>query len=102
MARSTMRPMPTAWCAAGEDAGAGRRAQRGGVEVGVAEAAAGEGVEVRRVDVGAVTAELGEAHVVEHHEDDVGRAGRRPRLLGPPRLRLPVVPPDAPPELARF
>src|SRR5262249_37568274 len=44
--------------AAGEQCGAGRRAQRGGVEIGVAQPALGEAVDVRRVDGRAVAAEV--------------------------------------------
>ena len=62
--------------APGEQAGAGGRAQRGGVEVGEPDALGGEAVDDGRVDVGPVAAELGEADVVEHDEDDVGRARR--------------------------
>src|SRR5581483_5735642 len=47
-------------------------------------------------------AELRVADVVEHDEQDVRRACPRSRLVRPPRLRLPVVPPDPPFELARF
>ena len=85
--------------AAGEQARAGRRAQRGGVEVRVAVALAGEAVEARRGDVGAVAAELRVAHVVEQHDHDVGRALRRRRHRRPPALRLVVGPPDDPFEL---
>ena len=65
--------------APGEQARAGRRAQGGGVEVGQPHASGGQGVDHRRVDVGAVAAQLGEAHVVEHDQHHVGRARRRLR-----------------------
>ncbi len=70
--------------AAREQAGPGRRAHRGGVEVAVAQAVRGEAVEPGRVDVGAEAPELREADVVEHHQHHVGGtawgAGRdRPR-----------------------
>ena len=78
--------------AAGQQAGPSRRAQRGGVEVGVAQAArrrAGRwsGVSMRR----AVAAEVGEAGVVEddHHHvgrPGPGRVGRGPGGVRPPRL----------------
>ena len=61
-----------------EQARAGRRAERGRVEVGEAYAVGGEPVDGRRRDVGAVAAELREADVVEHDQQHVGRAGRRP------------------------
>ena len=79
----------------GQQAGPGGRAQRGGVEVGQAHARGRQPVDHRGVDGGAVTAELGEPHVVEDDEHHVGRAGRRRRLRRPPRLRLAPVPPDA-------
>src|SRR5581483_654391 len=88
--------------ATGEQAGAGRRAQRRGVEVRVAQAVPREPVEVGGFDVRAEAAELRVADVVEHDEQDVRRACPRSRLVRPPRLRLPVVPPDPPFELARF
>jgi hypothetical protein len=88
--------------ATGQHARASRRAQRGGVEVGVPQAVRGEAVERRRLDVRTEAAQLGEADVVEQHEQHVGRTRRRPGLVGPPRLRLPVVPTDPPAELARL
>ncbi len=69
--------------APGQQAGPRRRAHRGDVEVGVAQAVRGEAVDRRRADRGAVAAELREAAVVEDDEHDVRRAfpradGRRP------------------------
>ena len=46
------------------------------------------------VDVGAVAAELREADVVEHDEQDVGRAGRAAPAERPPRRRVPPVASD--------
>lgn len=43
----------------------------GVVELGEAEAVLGEGVEVGRFDFGAVAAEVGEAEVIGHDDDDV-------------------------------
>lgn len=68
--------------AAGEDGGAGRRADgRRGIGVSETEGAVGEGVEMGRVVVGvAVAAEVGLGEVVGDDEEDVGwrrRAGRR-------------------------
>ncbi len=81
--------------AAGQQACPGGRAQRGGVEVGEANAAVGEAVDRRSGHVGAVAAELGEAHVVEHHEQDVRSALRWTAGVGPPRRRgAPVVTDD--------
>ena len=51
-----------------------RRAQGGGVEVRVAQAAGGQPVDVGGVDVGPVATEVGEAGVVEHDDHDVGGA----------------------------
>jgi hypothetical protein len=67
--------------ASGEQRRPGRRAQRGDVEVGELQAAGGEGVDVRGVDVGAVAAELGEAGVVEQDDHHVGRVGAGVRRL---------------------
>ena len=54
--------------APGHQAGAGGRAERGRVEVAVAQPAGRQRVEVRRADGRAVTAELAEAGVVQHDE----------------------------------
>ncbi len=76
---------------AGEQAGAGGAAAGGVVELGEADAARGQPVDVGRADLAAVTAEVGKAHVVGHHQDDVGprggggllaRAGRGQRGAG--------------------
>ena len=84
--------------AAGQQTRPGRRAQGGRAEVGQAHPAVGQGVEPRRVDVRAVTAELGEAHVVEDDQHHVGRAGRRLGLGWPPGLRVSPVAADHPAE----
>ena len=88
--------------AAGEHAGAGGRAQRRGVEVGVPQAALGQGVERRRGDVGAEATQLGEAHVVEQDDDDVRCSRRRFRHRWPERLGIPVVGGDGAAELVRL
>ena len=85
--------------AAGEHAGPGGRAQRGGVEVAVAEPVGGEAVDVGGGDVGAEAAELGEAHVVEQDHDHVRSPRGRPDRLGPVRGGVPVVGGDGPGEL---
>ena len=85
--------------AAGEQAGAGRRAQRRGVEVGQADPVGGERVDDRCLDVRAVTTELRVPHVVEHDQDNVRGILGRCRDRGPPRLRVPPVVADLPPEL---
>ena len=77
--------------ATGQQARARRRAQRGRVEVVVAEATRGQRVHVRRLDVGPEAAQLCEADVVEHDEHHVRRAlgwdgfGRPPGLRVAPR-----------------
>ena len=53
------------------------RAQRGDVEAVEGRPAGGQRVHVRRPDVGAERAQMAEAGVVEHDDDDVRRAGRR-------------------------
>ena len=73
---------------AGQQGGTGRRAQGRGVEVGEAKAAGGQGVNVRRGDLRAVAAQVGEAEVVEHDADHIGRAGRSLGRLGPVRPGL--------------
>ena len=85
--------------APGQHAGPGGGAQGGGVEVGVAQPAGGQAVEGGGVEVGAEAAQLGEAHVVEHDEQHVGRALGRRRLGRPPGLAVPVVATDAALEL---
>ena len=67
------------------------RAHRRRVEAGVAQAAAGDGVDRRRADRRAVAAEVGEADIVEQDHQDVGRpllaeTRRTGRHLGPPGL----------------
>ena len=59
----------------GEEGGAGGAAAGGVVELGEAESASGEGVEVGGGDFGAVTAEISEAHVVDEDDNDVGFFG---------------------------
>ena len=72
---------------AGEHRGARRRAHRIDVEVGVAHTTGSEGVEVGRVDLGAVAGEVGEPEIVGQHHDDVGRTGGRRREGRPGRFR---------------
>ena len=69
------------------------RAEGGGVEVDVAQAVAGQGIDVRRVDGRAVAAKVRKAGVVEHHQHDIGLAAPR-RRHRPPRLGLIHRPPD--------
>ena len=73
--------------AAGEEARARRRAQRGRVEVGEPHPVVRERVERGRRDVGAVAAELREPDVVEHEHQHVRRARGRFGIGWPPRCR---------------
>src|SRR5690606_11849085 len=68
--------------------------QRGGVEVVVAQAARCELVDVGRVDLGPVAAEVGEADVVEDDHHDVRRTLGWQRRLRPPGNRVVVGPAD--------
>ncbi len=72
----------------GEQRGPGGGAQRGHVEVGVAQPAGGQAVDVGGGQVGAVAAEVGEAGVVEEDDHHVGGALARVRRGGPPGRRL--------------
>ena len=74
---------------AGQQRGAGRRANCPGVEVVVSQARGGESVDVRRLDLGTEAAEVREADVVEEHVNDVGA----PRLGadGPRIMRLRIL-----------
>ena len=74
--------------APGEERGPGRRAQRGHVEAVEGCAAGGQRVHVRGPDVGAEGAQVAEAGVVEHDDDDVGRAGRWLGVVGDAGHRL--------------
>ena len=87
------------WSPTREQRGPGGRAQRRDVEVGVLQTGGGEGVDVRRVDVGAVAAELGEPGVVEQHDHHVGGILPRVGRLVEPRLRVGDRSPDPPVEL---
>ena len=71
---------------AGEHRGARRRAHRIDMEVGVAHTTGSEGVEVGRVDLGAVAGEVGEPEIVGQHHDDVGRTSGRRREGRPGRF----------------
>ena len=74
--------------APGEERGPGRRAQRGDVEAVEGGAAGGQGVEMRRADVGAEGAQVAEAGVVEDDGDHVGRTRRGLGLVGETGGRL--------------
>ena len=80
--------------AAGEQARTRRRAQHRGVEVGVPATAPRHPIEARRLDVGAVTAELGVADVVEQHHDDVRGTVGRGRQRRPPCFGVVISSPD--------
>ena len=70
--------------AAGDQCGAGRRAQGGRVELGIAQAGIGDAIERRRRDDAAKGTGDAIAGIVGHDEEDVGRA------LGRHDLRRPV------------
>ena len=77
VAISVMKPMlHDVVVAAGLERGAGGRAQGGGVEVVVTQAAAGEAVERGRGDRAAEGAGGAEAEVVDEDDDHIRRAGR--------------------------
>ena len=56
---------------AGVHHGARRFAGRSGVEIGESNAGLGDVVDVGRLDLAAIGAEVAEAGIVDHHEDDV-------------------------------
>jgi len=72
---------------AGQQRGTGRRAHRHGGVAGEAQAAGGERVDVRREDLAAEAAEVGEAQVVEQDHHDVGCALGGGRARPPPGRR---------------
>lgn len=57
---------------AGEEGGAGGAAAGGIIELGEADAALGEAVEVGSRDFAAIAADVGEAHVVGHDDEEIG------------------------------
>ena len=57
---------------AGQQGRTGRAAAGRVVEVAEAQAVGGQAIQVRSSDLAAVAAQVGEAHVVRHDEDDVG------------------------------
>ena len=90
-ARAVVRHRAHADCVlgpSGQQRCPGRRAQRGDMEVRELQAACGERVDVGRVDVRAVAAELGKTGVVEQHDHNVGCIGTRMRRRGEVRLGL--------------
>ncbi len=74
--------------ATGQQRGAGGGAERGDVEIRVLEAPGGEPIDVRRVDLGAVAAEMRESGVVKEDDDDVRRVLTGVRTVREPRGRL--------------
>ncbi len=76
--------------APGQQRRSGGGAHRGDVEVRVLEAAGGEAVDVRRLDVGAVAAEVAVAEVVDEDHDHVRGVVARMRRRRPPRRGLGV------------
>ena len=79
--------------AAGQQAGPGRRAQRGRVPLGVGQPVVGQLLHRRHVDPAAVRRPGGQAGVVVQDQQDVGRPLRRRRLAErrPVRDRVPHV-----------
>ena len=61
--------------ASGEEGGPGRRAQGRDVEAVEPGPVGRQRIEVRRLDVGAETSEMGEPGVIEHDRQHVGRRG---------------------------
>ncbi len=80
----------------GDDARPRRRAQRRGVHVVIQQPARGQGVQVRRGDRAAITAQLPEPGVIQHDEQDVRRTLLRPQRPRPRRARLIRRPPNNP------
>ncbi len=87
--------------AAGDQRGAGRRAERSRVEVGVAQPVVGDAVKRRRRDDAAEGRGRGEADVVGQDEQNVRRALRRHDARRPIGLRLRGVELDLAAELLR-
>ena len=79
---------------AGQERGPRGRAERGHVEVGVAESAGGQPVDVGGGQVRAIAAEVGEAGVVEEDDHHVGGVVARVRWRRPPGRRLGLGAPD--------
>lgn len=52
----------------------GGRAHSCCMEAGVTQSTLSEPIDVGRVDLGAVTTKVCEAHIVEHHDEHIGRA----------------------------
>src|SRR4051812_45003373 len=88
--------------ATGEQRGTGTRAERGRVEVGVAETGFRQAVDGRRRDVRPVAAQLREADVVEDDQHEVGRPLGCACGRWPPRRGLVVKPTADPAELVRL
>jgi len=87
--------------AAGDQRGARRRAQRGGMEIRVAQTVMRDTVEVRGRDDPAERAGRAEPDIVGHDQQDVGRTLGRRHARRPERLRLVRVEVDLPAERHR-
>ena len=87
--------------AAGEQSGPSRRTERCRMERGVAQAHGVDAVERRRRDYATECARSGEAHVVGHDQQHIGRALRRHSAGRPVRLGLSSVDVDVTLELLR-
>src|SRR5262245_6559222 len=71
-----------------------RRAQRGGVHVVVTEAVLRKGIQIWSLAGTAEAADLPEAYVIEHDEQNIGRAFLRAQRLRPRWTRYIERPPD--------
>src|SRR5262249_16947721 len=85
--------------AAGDQGCPRRRAERGGVEVGVAQPHLADALQVRRRDHAAEAAWGAEADIVGHDQQYVGCPLRRHHTRSPPGLRLNSIEVDLPDEL---
>ena len=72
--------------AAREQGSAGWRTKRCRVEIRVSQAPGGEGIDIRRCDLGSITAEVREAHIIEHDVDNIRLARLRRDGFRPPWL----------------
>ena len=72
--------------AARDQRSAGRRAHGRHVEIAVTHTTAGQSIHTRRLYFGAVAAEIRVTDIVQHDEQDVGRAGGRRVGSRPPGL----------------
>jgi hypothetical protein len=72
----------------GEQRSAGGRADRRHREVSVADASCGQRIQIRRLDLRSVAADVGKSQVIGQHDHDIGPCRRQSRGLLEVRLRL--------------